>query len=112
MLILDEYLIDIAYKKYYESDKGILPFEKPGVYVKESWSLFDFLMLSMIQDDSLNIIFDSYTPIGVKLGEDSFNLNKEKSLLLEDDNISERIMTVINIAKEKKNELIASEGFI
>ncbi len=125
MLILDEYLIDIVYKLKFKSnndtdndtddntDKGILPFEKPGVYVKESWSLFDFLMLSIIDNKSINIIFDSYKPIGVKLGEDSLYLNKEKSLLLlGNDNLSNTMMNEINMAKKKKNELKASEGFI
>ena len=111
MRIFEEYLIDIIYKA--DNDTGILPFENPGVYVKESWSLFDFLMLSMIDNKSINIIFDSYKPIGIKLGEDSLYLNKEKSLsLLENDNISNILMNEINIAKEKKNELKASEGFI
>jgi hypothetical protein len=126
MLILDEYLIDVVYKLKFKSNDdtdddankgGILPFEKPGVYVKESWSLFDLLMLSITSNKSINLIFESYKPIGVKLGEDSLYLNREKSLLLlENDNLSNRMMNRmmngINMAKEKKNELKASEGFL
>lgn len=103
----NDYLIKRVYDEIYKKE----PSPKTDMFVKESWSLFDFLMLSILTDTSINVIFDSFNPSGVKLGDSSLYLDKDNSLKSTDIQ-SDVIINSINLANEKKNELSASEGFI
>ena len=66
MYVTDDYLINTVLKPYR------LPFGKIDTIVKTSWSLFDFLLFTYIEDvKSINLIYksdSSYIPIGIELG--------------------------------------------
>ena len=71
-------------------------------YVKEQWSLFDFLMLSILSDKSINVTIQ---PISIKIGNDKFYLNKEDSLKSIDVQSSDLLYSIDFSDFIKKNQL-------